>query len=29
MREIRRTLKEALPPEKYKKTILLMDGRQR
>jgi ribonuclease Z len=29
MREIRRTLKEALPPEKYKKTILLMDKRQR
>ena len=27
MREIRRTLKEALPPEKYKKTILLMDRR--
>ncbi|GAI13931.1 unnamed protein product, partial [marine sediment metagenome] len=27
MREIRRTLKEALPPEKYKKTILLMDKR--
>jgi ribonuclease Z len=29
MREIRRTLKEALPPEKYEKTILLMDNRQR
>jgi len=29
MREIRRTLKEALPPEKYEKTILLMDRRQR
>ncbi len=29
MREIRRTLKEALPPEKYKKTILLMDNRRR
>jgi ribonuclease Z len=27
MREIRRTLKETLPPEKYKKTILLMDRR--
>jgi ribonuclease Z len=29
MREIRRTLKEALPSEKYKKTILLMDRRRR
>jgi ribonuclease Z len=29
MREIRRTLKEALPPEKYEKVILLMDNRQR
>ncbi len=29
MREIRRILKEALPPEKYKKAILLMDKRQR
>jgi ribonuclease Z len=28
MREICRTLKEALPPEKYKKTILLMDKRR-
>jgi hypothetical protein len=25
MRDIRRILKEALPPEKYDKTILLMD----
>lgn len=29
MREIRRILKEALPPEKYEKTVLLMDKRQR
>jgi ribonuclease Z len=29
MREIRRILKEALPPEKYEKTTLLMDRRQR
>jgi ribonuclease Z len=29
MREVRRTLREALPPEKYEKLILLMDERQR
>ncbi|MFZ0035448.1 MAG: MBL fold metallo-hydrolase [Sedimentisphaerales bacterium] len=29
MQDIHRILKEALPPEKYKKTILLMDRRQR
>jgi len=29
MHEIRRILKEGLPPEKYKKTVLLMDKRQR
>jgi ribonuclease Z len=29
MQDIRRILKEALPPEKYKKTILLMDKRRK
>ena len=29
MHEVRRTLKEALSPEKYKKVILLMDKRRR
>ncbi len=29
MREVRRILKEALPPEKYNRIILLMDKRRK